>query len=92
MSALVIVDLNPTDKEKLSDYSSMAAATLTPFRGEFIAKGPIESLHGGADFKIKVVIEFPDRDSALAWYESEAYQKLIPTRNLGMVSQFHLVG
>ncbi|MFT7287581.1 MAG: hypothetical protein ACI87W_001695 [Halieaceae bacterium] len=92
MTALIIVDLTPTDKDKLSSYSSMAADTLAPFNGEFIAKGPIESLHGESAFQIKVVIQFPDRDSAVAWYESEAYQKIIPVRNQGMDSQFHLIG
>ena len=92
MTALIIVDLSPTDKNKLSHYSSLAAETLTPFSGEFIAKGPIELLHGGADFQFKVVIQFPDKNSALAWYQSDAYQEIIPIRNQGMNSQFHLIG
>jgi uncharacterized protein (DUF1330 family) len=92
MSALIIVDLTPTDTDKLSTYSALAAATLLPFSGEFLAKGPIEILHGDSAFQTKVVIQFPDKESALNWYASEAYQKLIPTRNLGMDSQFHLSG
>ena len=92
MSALIIVDLTPTDKDKLSTYSAMAAETLVPYGGEFLAKAAIEALHGDAVFKMKVVIQFPDRDRAIGWYHSEAYQKIIPTRDLGMDSQFHLVG
>jgi len=38
------------------------------------------------------VIQFPDRESAENWYNSEAYQAIIPTRDQGMNSQFHLVG
>lgn len=91
MSALIIVDLTPTDKDRLSTYSALAAETLVPFSGEFIAKGPIEALHGEAAFSTKVVIQFPDRDSAENWYRSEAYQAIIPTRDQGMNSQFHLV-
>ena len=92
MSALIIVDLTPIDKDKLTAYSALAAATLLPFSGEFLAKGPIETLHGDAAFQTKVVIQFPDKESAVNWYASEAYQKIIPTRNLGMDSQFHLIG
>ncbi len=92
MSALVIVDLTPTDKEKLTAYSTQAAQTLLPYGGEFLAKGPIEALHGDAAFTTKVVIQFPDRDSAVNWYNSKAYQDIIPLRELGMISQFHLVG
>jgi len=92
MSALIIVDLTPTDTEQLSQYSAQAAATLVPFGGEFIAKGPIEALHGESSYITKVVIQFPDRDNAANWYASEAYQAIIPTRDRGMNSQFHLVG
>ncbi|MFT5839701.1 MAG: hypothetical protein ACI9UT_002208 [Flavobacteriales bacterium] len=91
MSVLIIVDLTPTDKEQLSAYSAKASATLIPYAGEFIAKGAIEVLHGEALFQTKVVIQFPDRDKALNWYRSDAYQKLIPVRERGMQSQFHLI-
>ncbi len=92
MTALIIVDLTPTDKDKLSAYSAMATETLVPFGGEFLAKGAIEVLHGESAFQTKVVIQFPDRDSAMNWYRSEAYQRIISTRDQGMESQFHLVG
>ena len=89
MSALIIVDLTPTDKERLSTYSVLAADSLIAYSGEFIAKGPIEVLHGEMSYSTKVVIQFPDRESAENWYNSEAYQAIIPTRDQGMNSQFH---
>jgi uncharacterized protein (DUF1330 family) len=92
MSTLIIVDLTPTDKERLSAYSALAAESLIAYSGEFIAKGPIEALHGEAPYSTKVVIQFPDRESAENWYRSEAYQAIIPIRDQGMNSQFHLVG
>ena len=92
MTALIIVDLTPTNKEQLSLYSTRAAETLISFGGEFIAKGAIETLHGDSAFQTKVVIQFPDHDSAINWYHSDAYQQIIPTRDQGMQSQFHLVG
>jgi uncharacterized protein (DUF1330 family) len=92
MGALIIVDLTPTDQEKLTAYSTQAAQTLLPYGGEFLAKGYIEALHGDAVFSTKVVIAFPDRDSAVNWYASKAYQEIIPLRDQGMISQFHIVG
>jgi len=92
MTALVIVDLSPTDAERLSAYSSEAASTLVAFGGEFIAKGDIHVLHGESPFQKKVVIQFPSREKALDWYNSEAYQAIIPLRDSGMRSQFHLLG
>lgn len=91
MTSLVIVDLTPIDKIKLSEYSALAAETLKPFNGHFIAKGGVETLHGKTAHPMKAVIEFPDKESAINWYNSAAYQAIIPLREQGMHSQFHLV-
>ena len=92
MAALIIVDLTATDKDKLSAYSALAAESLVPYGGEYLAKGAIEALHGKAAFQTKVVIQFPDRASATNRCRSEAYQQIIPIRDQAMESQFHLVG
>ncbi len=92
MTAYIVVDLTPTDTTKLQEYSAKAAETLVPFGGKFIAKGPIELLHGNQELKAKAIIEFPDRDSAANWYNSDAYQAIITLRNQAMTSHFHLVG
>ncbi|OUS28453.1 hypothetical protein A9Q99_13120 [Gammaproteobacteria bacterium 45_16_T64] len=92
MTALIIVDLTPIDKEALTTYSALAAETLSAFGGEFLAKGGIIALHGDSAFSTKVVIQFPSHQHANDWYHSDAYQKIIPTRNKGMDSQFHLIG
>jgi uncharacterized protein (DUF1330 family) len=91
MKSLVIVDLTPINKTQLAEYSALAAATLKPYNGEFIAKGEIEVLHGEAAHPMKAVIQFADKQSAKDWYNSDAYQGLIALREKGMESQFHLV-
>ena len=92
MTALIVVDFTITNKDKLSTYGAMAADTLVSYGGEYLARGAIEALHGGSAFQTKVVIQFPDRDSAISWYRSESYQQIISVRDQGMESQFHLVG
>lgn len=93
MNAYVVVDLTPQDKEKMQQYSAAAAATIAEYQGEFIAKGAIEALgQNELSFSTKVIIQFPNKEKALAWYQSDAYQKIIPLRDQGMKSQFHLVG
>ena len=92
MTAYIIVDLTPTDSGKLQQYSALAAESLIPYGGEFVAKGPIEALHGGTDFQTKVIIGFPDRKSATGWYYSKSYQAIIDLRNKAFKSQFHLIG
>lgn len=92
MTAFIIVDLTVKNKDLLSEYSALAAQTLIPFDGEFIAKGAIESLHGESAYTTKVVIQFPSRENAQNWYQSKDYQQIIPIRDEAMNSQFHLVG
>ncbi len=92
MTAYIVVDLTPLDTEKLQHYSAMSAETLVPFGGEFLVKGPIELLHGEQHLQTKVIIGFPDRESASGWYHSPAYQAIISLRDQAMNSQFHLVG
>ncbi len=92
MTTLIIVDLTPLDKTKLAEYSGQAAETLKPFGGSFLVKGVIETLHGESVHQAKAVIQFPDKESAKNWYNSAEYQTIIPLREQGMHSQFHLVG
>ncbi|OUR63755.1 hypothetical protein A9Q74_00200 [Colwellia sp. 39_35_sub15_T18] len=91
MTALIIVDLTPINKDKLAAYSAEAAKTLVTYQGEFLSKGPIVSLHGKSAFTTKVIIQFPSSEKALNWYNSEEYQAIIPIRDAGMESQFHLI-
>jgi uncharacterized protein (DUF1330 family) len=91
MTSLVIVELTPIDKTKLTEYSTRAAETLKPFNGRFIAKGEVEALYGEAIHPMKAVIEFPNKESAKNWYNSGAYQAIIPLREKGMKCQFHLM-
>ena len=92
MSAYIIVDATPINEEQLKEYSAEVAETLVPFGGEFLAKGPIGGLHGDTPFQIKVILAFPDHASAKGWYQSPAYQAIIPLRNEAMKSQFHIIG
>ncbi len=92
MSAFIVVDLTPADAEKLQEYGAAAAATIAQHDGEFIVKGAIEPLNGGNHRQTKVIIQFPDREAALNWYQSDEYQALIPLRDQGMDATFHLVG
>ena len=91
MKTLIIVDVTVLNKVKLAEYSALAAETLKPFSGQFIAKGAIEAIHGEAEFQAKVVIEFPDKESAKNWYNSPEYQAIIPLREQAITSQFHLI-
>ena len=92
MTAYIIVGLTPKDAEKLQQYGARVASTLAKYSGEVLVKGSVEQLHGKFEHKAQVILEFPSREDAYNWYHSEEYQELISTRDLGMDSQFQLIG
>jgi uncharacterized protein (DUF1330 family) len=62
-------------------YLERIDATLAPFGGRFIVHGggKLEVLEGNWPGNV-VMIEFPDRERARAWYASEGYQQILPLR------------
>ena len=92
MAAYVVVHSTIKDPDKMQEYAAAAGPTFASFGGEMLSKGPSEALSGSHGHKIMVVIKFPDRKTALAWYNSPPYQALIPTRTAAMDSVFILGG
>ncbi len=70
------IDFGPA----IVSYLERIDATLDPFGGEFLVHGgqlsPLEDTWDGD----LVVIRFPDRQAALDWYASSAYQEILPLR------------
>lgn len=91
MASFIIVDLTVIDQDKLAEYSAQASTTLAPYGGQFIAKGAAETLHGQPEHNLKAIIEFPDKESAINWYNSDTYQALVPLREEGIHSTFQLL-
>ena len=80
------------DPEGYAVYRAQTAATLVPFGGRFVVRaGRVQVFEGDAPLPRVVVIEFPSFDQAKAWYESAAYQKLIPIRQKSASGKSFLV-
>ena len=65
--------------EQALQYLEQVEATVAPFGGVWLAQGdvtPIEGAWPGA----AVLMEFPDRTHAEAWYASPEYQAILPLR------------
>jgi uncharacterized protein (DUF1330 family) len=81
MAAYIIVGVDVTNPDDYATYSRDVPATLEPFGGRFIVRGgSYDVLEGEFTAPRLVVIEFPSRDQATAWHESDAYQAILPTR------------
>jgi uncharacterized protein (DUF1330 family) len=74
MAAYVIAEVEVTDPATFEQYRREVPATLTPYGGHFIVRGGAsETLEGDWQPKRLVILEFPDRAAATAWWGSEAY-------------------
>lgn len=73
---LTNVEMGPQIKKYLNGID----ATLKPYGGKFrIHGGPVERLEGSWSGNL-IAIEFPDREHACNWYESDAYKAILPLR------------
>lgn len=61
-------------------YLQAIDATLAPFGGRFLIHGGEKELLEGTWPGDLIVIGFPDRAAARAWYASPAYQAILPLR------------
>lgn len=80
MPGYVVANVEIHDPDAYAGYSAQVEGTLEPFGGRFIVRGGEKDVREGEWFARVVVIEFPSVDNARAWYESEAYQRILPTR------------
>ncbi len=66
--------------EEVIEYLRRIDATLAPFNGRFISHGKTPEVVEGEWPGHLVLIEFPDMEQARGWYESSAYQAILPLR------------
>lgn len=81
-AAYVIGHISVKDADKWAAYRSAVPATLAPWKAELVLRGTLsEVLSGSHAHSDTVVIRFPDLAAVHGWYQSAAYQALIPLRS-----------
>jgi uncharacterized protein (DUF1330 family) len=92
MSAYVIVEFTVKDPDVYREkYAPIAGQTAKEHGGEVIAAGNWEVLHGDGSLTSGVLVRFADRETALGWYNSPAYQQLMEVRGKAMDVRFSLL-
>jgi len=82
MSACVIGHISVKDADKWAQYRAQVPATLAPWGAELLFRGLVNKVLAGPHAHTDtVVIRFPDAASVDGWYQSAAYQALIPLRS-----------
>ncbi|MFJ8664786.1 DUF1330 domain-containing protein [Streptomyces sp. NPDC093600] len=94
MTAYAIGNLRPgpVPADEVLTYIERIQATLDPFGGRFLVHGaPRREVREGAWPCALVIIGFPSFDQARDWYDSAAYQELIPLRTRHMDGDILLI-
>lgn len=74
MAAYVIAQIEVTDPTQFEAYRQQVPATIAAYGGRYIVRGGAsETLEGTWQPKRIVVLEFPDRARAKAWWSSQEY-------------------
>lgn len=78
MPAYIIARIEVTDPEDYATYARQTVALAEAHGGRFLVKGGARTQLEGNGPDRHVIVEFPDRQSALAWYNSDAYRRILP--------------
>ena len=77
MRAYVVSRVSIRDVEAMRRYVTEAPATVAAFGGRYLVRSnAVEALEGAWEHERMVVVEFPDKASAVAWFESDEYRPL----------------
>ena len=84
MPAFVVSRVQIRNADAMRRYVTEAPATVAAFGGRYHFRGSqVEALEGAWEHDRLVVLEFPSRADAVAWYESDLYR---PLRDLRQAS------
>lgn len=92
MPAYFICTMTVNDPETYRKYTALTPATLERHGGRFLTRGDaVETVEGGPVLDERMVIlEFPDRETALAWYHDADYQSASAFRRLASTGRMIL--
>jgi uncharacterized protein (DUF1330 family) len=81
MPAYVIAEIEVTDTAVYDEYRKGVPATIEKYGGRFVVRGgEIKVLEGDGAPKRQIILEFPDMDTLMRWYDSEDYAPLLEMR------------
>jgi uncharacterized protein (DUF1330 family) len=73
------------------EYLEKVEATFAPYGGKWLVLGQHDEVLEGAWPGSVVLMEFPDRGAADAWYNSPAYKEIVRLRSDNTISDMILV-
>ncbi len=81
MTTYIIAQINIKDRNEYAKYEAGFAEIFSRYNGQMLAVDESPTIVEGTwDFTRTVIIQFPSKDDADAWYRSEEYQGLAQHR------------
>ena len=81
MACYTIGHITITNMEGYQEYVARVPATIAAHGGEYLVRGGhATDIEGSMPHDRHVVLRFPDRATAEAWYYSPEYQEILPLR------------
>ncbi len=80
MPAYLVANYRITNPEGYAPYPAAVAPTLVPFGGELVAADFNSEAVEGEPMPVMIIVRFPSKDAARAWYRSAEYQAILHLR------------
>ena len=81
MTAYLIANVDVKDVDAYAPYRDRARPIVEKYGGRYIVRGgEVDVLEGVPQINRLVILEFPDRTAANAFYNSQEYQEIVPIR------------
>ena len=93
MKYYAIAEINITDPSWVADYLKEATALVESHGGRYLSRtADIEKIEGERPApQVALIIEWPSKEDAMAFYESEEYRPHLEARLKGSTGDFMLV-
>ena len=77
----IVYERRLRDPQMFDEYRKQVMPTIEAYGGKFLVRGgKFTALEGDMPFERIAMLEFPSRKAAEDWYNSPAYQKILPLR------------
>ena len=88
----IVYERRLRDPQMFEEYRKQVLSTIEAYGGRFLVRGgKFTALEGEMPFDRIAMLEFPSRKAVEDWYNSPAYQKILPLRLNAMEAQFIVV-
>lgn len=92
MAAYILSEVEFLNEARANEYRMRAAASIAAHGGRYLARGAVPTVLEGAETGRRwVMVEFPSRDRAEAWYRSSEYAEALKFRDEALERRLILI-